>query len=586
MRVLAIACLVLLGHVSGATGSGRRVAVIFNGGDGGALREVVAQRERAAAEFYRARGYEVVVLSAENRGATPDKLKQTLAGLRGVSDLQLDFIAHGSVVPPGPPRGLDPARFPVTTLSEPQYASRFPFDAAERRNQFELPVEGQREAVGLADIRGPLEEFQRANPSSVTTLLAGNCFSGHLAQELSDLPRFRAFVSTAAQTVAPVCKSSSGEDQDQMMWMKEGLIAGSSYREAQLHAQKRQLERCPEEENLPFSVRQFLLPRNSMQGFIQKWCQGRPPGPARSPRAPDPGTDHAQLVEPTQRELAEVRAARVKLCDPALEIRDEAQSAAHNRRLTSKILASIRERMKRLSESNARELLAALEKKLAMTEAAPAEAVSGLSDEQKKMRDEAMASMRERIAALRAAPSLRGAVEDEMRGMFGEVERCLSRGDTSEECKGILPVFLFDFAGVLGVDAPPPNDGEDDAPEGPDMSEKDPCGPKVAPQSARQVVSNIQAARRCRMAAAGDDPVGLMSALETSENSYRAHCHFLRGREREMDELLACSRRFYNEASEPDKLHLRSMLRLAREVPPGVQEGAGGPKPPGQEGER
>jgi hypothetical protein len=99
-------------------------------------------------------------------------------------------------------------------------------------------------------------------------------------------------------------------------------------------------------------------------------------------------------------------------------------------------------------------------------------------------------------------------------------------------------------------------------------------------------VQNLQSARRCRLAAAGDDPVGLMSALDSPEQNYRAHCHFLRGRERELDGLQECSLRFYREASAPDKAHLRMMLRLSREKPPGVMGDGGLAQPEAQEGER
>src|SRR5688572_2535833 len=121
MRKLHLVGLValVLAHesISASPQSKEKVAVIVSAGDLDVLEDPMKEVERQAVRTYENLGYKVIIVGGVNRKhseLSPEVVRSTISGLKGVKDLRLDFIGHGGIAKL-PAQGPGPAGITVSS---------------------------------------------------------------------------------------------------------------------------------------------------------------------------------------------------------------------------------------------------------------------------------------------------------------------------------------------------------------------------------------------------------------------------------------------------------------------------------------
>lgn len=265
-----------------------RVAVIFESGYDG--QSIWIHRLREAREFYEDRGYQVIILSEQSASdgrPTAGELQRVLQNVQGATDLQLEFVGHGSIRNPGSPftdgRPLDAKRFPPQSIVDHiRNSTTLSGESITGQSQFAIisNVEpADHNSVGMNDLRDAIKSAQSSNPGLRTTVYALNCYSGHIPMALQDLPRVQSFSSTLASSVAmSIPISGSDNPQDFPRLFQEELSRGRTYWESFIRSQQRFFELSESSGN------EFLRgpPRSQSQEIVSAWCVQNPEAPSQA----------------------------------------------------------------------------------------------------------------------------------------------------------------------------------------------------------------------------------------------------------------------------------------------------------------
>lgn len=268
-----------------------RVAVIFESGYDG--QSIWLHRLREAREFYENRGYQVIILSEQSASdgrPTAGELRRVFQNIQGATDLQLEFIGHGSIRNPGEPftdgRPLDTKRFPPQSIIDHiRNSTMISGENITGQSQFAIVSNVEPAAhhsIGMNDLRDAIKSAQSSNPGLRTTVYALNCYSGHIPMALHDLPRVQSFSSTLASSVAmsiPISRSDNPQDFPRLF--QEELSRGRTYWESFIRSQQRYFELSESSGN------EFLRgpPRSQSQEIVSAWCDKNPEA---SPQAAPP----------------------------------------------------------------------------------------------------------------------------------------------------------------------------------------------------------------------------------------------------------------------------------------------------------
>ena len=282
-----------------------RVAVIFDAGDAeeSDLDQAMKSRANEMAAVYRAAGYKIIVLDPSTGSASNAAFQATLDKLRGVKDLQMVFTAHGAALPPE--MVPDRSNYSISTFSPQELKATVGPDNPTGPHVFSIiGSEGPATGIGLAGLRKSITTFQAHNQGANVTLAALTCYSGHIADELSDIPHFQAFVATHASSVSDTChrqNQPSKDGEDFLRGFAKGLCAGQSFAQAQASAQEEYTKFCSSAAvedlgDFPFHQNLLMQPRNSAQGFIERSCR---PAKGSSKGSAAPSADDEDLRSAT-----------------------------------------------------------------------------------------------------------------------------------------------------------------------------------------------------------------------------------------------------------------------------------------------
>lgn|GEM_PF-3208546 len=210
--VASICILTALPVLTNAANSGDRVAVVVSSGDtGGALDESMKDLEKKAIQTYERLGFKVIVVGGANKKVSDlgaDSLTRTLASLKGVKDLRLDFLGHGGIgpIPDGAKLGAASQKLPALNISTARRAQmdRDAREAISDKPAFwtaldltsadsgsgghysslfgEIPTAPK--LITTDSIKDALRQFRNNNSSSTATVNLLNCYSGSVAQAL------------------------------------------------------------------------------------------------------------------------------------------------------------------------------------------------------------------------------------------------------------------------------------------------------------------------------------------------------------------------------------------------------------------
>lgn len=198
-----------------------KVAVIVSSGDLGQLEDSMKSVETRAIQTYEKLGFKVIVIGGVNKTGkmlSPEVFQQTLAELKGVSDLRLDFIGHGGlakVKDDYPAKALTMSRERMQNTIDPidpekpgklvWVASNSQTADVQYFGQKALELGGKPLAAKPIDheqIVRALDKFHRNNPDTVATLNLLNCFSGAIAQRLRLDPKTIVYGNSPHNTIA------------------------------------------------------------------------------------------------------------------------------------------------------------------------------------------------------------------------------------------------------------------------------------------------------------------------------------------------------------------------------------------------
>ncbi|WP_374076442.1 hypothetical protein [Bdellovibrio bacteriovorus] len=295
------ALVLILTFISSLALAKEKVAVIFVGNADPILQE----REAAALKFYETYGYRVIRLSPNSdKAATSESFKKTLAGLKNVESLHVEFLGHGELKENG---------------------KKYYMMAADKNGEG-LDI---KRSLEVQDLKKSLQDFQKKNPEAESTVYALNCFGGRIPQALADLPRTQAFSATRGDVKSWTFLEGgeSRKNVDFLVFFQRGLEEGKTFQEAFADATKEyQKIQKQNPSRFPFAGEPaFSLPRSQSQEYVLKWCSSKTTGSS----VPDDSqkriarklkSQHAETTEYIQSMKSAVA------CSKTSEIKQEAES--------------------------------------------------------------------------------------------------------------------------------------------------------------------------------------------------------------------------------------------------------------------
>lgn len=289
-----------------------KVAVIVSAGDLAQLENSMKSLERQARKTYEELGYKVILLGgADKKGAnlSPEVLKRTLGGLKGVKDLRFDFIGHGALVPvpenkfKGEEVSVSPERRANGhEFISPDKKGKMVWYAANSSTADQLYY-GQKAAmfgyipeelppISHENVKESLAEFRAKNPEALTTMNLLNCFSGAMAQELRKTPNTIVFSNSPHNEVALDLSHwvKSGGSREGFVGSSNGLsfyydavgapgISELSLLEARKWANTHMKQNLKDDMTLG-----YLVGRSPVLESVIGWCEDGKPGRRTEPR--------------------------------------------------------------------------------------------------------------------------------------------------------------------------------------------------------------------------------------------------------------------------------------------------------------
>lgn len=225
-------------EIAHANSPSKKVAVIVSAGDLAALEDSMKVLEKQAMESYERLGFKVILVGGiqkTGKKLSANVLHETLAELRGVEDLRLDFIGHGTIanVPDKHTKNGIPLseerRKAAFNNNELKPGAKTAWFAANLQSADSKYYGNKAQAFGIElvptgaisheEVQTALTGFRANNPSGTTTINLLNCFSGALAQVLRKEPNTVVFGNSPHNTVAldmgwQVVESDVVEDRD------------------------------------------------------------------------------------------------------------------------------------------------------------------------------------------------------------------------------------------------------------------------------------------------------------------------------------------------------------------------------------
>lgn len=399
-------------------------------------------------------------------------------------------------------------------------------------------------------LRETLADFQKRNPRAVTVITSSS--PDFPARDLSELPRLIAFNAGPERAPAPLC-GPSGNREVFPMWMDRGLRAGRSAGESFLAAHAAQLESCSAVETLPVPRHHLRAPENSAQAAVLDWCakNSQPSPPATEAGTPSPPLE--RFVEsPYKRELEAARATLASKCGTAREKKDEENFRQHRRQVLAKMARLYRQAGNAPPAPALENLIRDAEARIELARAAtPAAGTENSAPRENVLRD-----LERHLAALKS-PGAADFVRSQTDLRTREIESCLSAVPLSERCLEAARELEWNYSALMG---------------GPSA---DPPAPAPAPMEECRG-SDPSAVRSCALS--GFDGTDLEQALQPFPSLVQA-CDEVRARSGELEQNLACIRRFSALAAVRNRAHLNQMLDLFDE--PLASPAPGAPAPEG-----
>lgn len=212
-------CLIILVTFSIRPVWAKKYAVIVNGGDNGQsganvgrngeiLRERFSQLAQQDAELYRSRGYEIIMVDA-NDGANAGDVARAISTITDATELNVSIYAHGTIRQGGVIPGQNSThtgarvRFPVGYIRPDELENRDTSSIWRDSNIFTYFMAGENgnDNVGLGDLYDSIARAKLANPEMTTTLRTLSCYGGNAIRALESIPDLQVF--SASDTTAP-----------------------------------------------------------------------------------------------------------------------------------------------------------------------------------------------------------------------------------------------------------------------------------------------------------------------------------------------------------------------------------------------
>ncbi|PWU21025.1 MAG: hypothetical protein C5B49_03260 [Bdellovibrio sp.] len=268
--------------------SGEKVALIYDSSEedpNSALAKTFKRDEENLVKAYTNLGYTVKVIRSDPKGLSSSgkQFRKSIADLRNTKDLHIALVGHGDSYELDDLPDVQ-GRFPMTIYSayESRASSPDPEDPflvgqpVSLQHRFAV-VPSDQDLVGLGDLRRGIHEFQRNNKDADVVLTTGNCFGGLIPLELSDMDHFLAMSATHGSSYASDFSSRhKGKSYSFETSMAHGLCENKSLIETQEAAQQQYFFSTtivpPTGNYLGKITAANKVPRNSVEGYVEKWC--------------------------------------------------------------------------------------------------------------------------------------------------------------------------------------------------------------------------------------------------------------------------------------------------------------------------
>lgn len=268
-----------------------RVAIIFNGDDSdknSLLSKSFLDEQLQAIKLYREAKFDrVIVLTSEkgpNGSATAQNFRNVVENLKGVSEIHMQFMAHGSLIPMSNPTPAN-MRFPSIPLSLQEsklYSASKSKTGVYQRAQFLFGTTAvaadpkERPHVGLGDIDQALDRLKRQNPDLKAVIYSGACYSGSVARYFANTPGVQTFSSSQANlTTWAILQQESDMRYYKAFdsFFQKHLLAGQTYLNAYGQSMDDYLSIAKQSgTDANPSEAQHSLPRSGLYEFMLNWC--------------------------------------------------------------------------------------------------------------------------------------------------------------------------------------------------------------------------------------------------------------------------------------------------------------------------